>query len=217
MTDAPALVRMRTDYSSRPLDVDDLAPTWYEQLTTWLEQAREAGLTEPNAMVLATSDPDGLPSSRTVLCKGLDAGGIVFYTNYTSAKSHDLNRTRVASVTFPWYDLQRQVQLSGRVGRCSEAQSDAYWALRPRGSQLGAWASAQSTIVAGRTVLDQALAGVTRRFEGVEEIPRPPHWGGWRIVPWQVEFWQGRADRMHDRLRFEVGRDDSWSVRRLAP
>lgn len=217
MTDAPALERMRIDYASRPLDVDDLAPTWYEQLTTWLEQAREAGLTEPNAMVLATSDPDGLPSSRTVLCKGLDAGGIVFYTNYTSAKSHDLNRTRVASVTFPWYDLQRQVQLSGRVERCSEAQSDAYWALRPRGSQLGAWASAQSTIVAGRTVLDQALAGVTRRFEGVEEIPRPPHWGGWRIVPWQVEFWQGRADRMHDRLRFEVGRDDSWSVRRLAP
>ncbi|KAA1028752.1 Pyridoxamine 5'-phosphate oxidase [Pseudonocardia sp. Ae406_Ps2] len=217
MTDAPALERMRIDYASRPLDVDDLAPTWYEQLTAWLEQAREAGLTEPNAMVLATSDPDGLPSSRTVLCKGLDAGGIVFYTNYTSAKSHDLNRTRVASVTFPWYDLQRQVQLSGRVERCSEAQSDAYWALRPRGSQLGAWASAQSTIVAGRTVLDQALAGVTRRFEGVEEIPRPPHWGGWRIVPWQVEFWQGRADRMHDRLRFEVGRDDSWSVRRLAP
>lgn len=217
MTDAPALERMRIDYASRPLDVDDLAPTWYEQLTAWLEQAREAGLTEPNAMVLATSDPDGLPSSRTVLCKGLDAGGIVFYTNYTSAKSHDLNRTRVASVTFPWYDLQRQVQLSGRVERCSEAQSDAYWALRPRGSQLGAWASAQSTIVAGRTVLDQALAGVTRRFEGVEEIPRPPHWGGWRIVPWQVEFWQGRADRMHDRLRFEVGRDDSWSVHRLAP
>lgn len=217
MTDAPALERMRIDYASRPLDVDDLAPTWYEQLTAWLEQAREAGLTEPNAMVLATSDPDGLPSSRTVLCKGLDAGGIVFYTNYTSAKSHDLNRTRVASVTFPWYDLQRQVQLFGRVERCSEAQSDAYWALRPRGSQLGAWASAQSTIVAGRTVLDQALAGVTRRFEGVEEIPRPPHWGGWRIVPWQVEFWQGRADRMHDRLRFEVGRDDSWSVRRLAP
>ncbi|ALE85516.1 pyridoxamine 5'-phosphate oxidase [Pseudonocardia sp. HH130629-09] len=217
MTDAPALERMRIDYASRPLDVDGLAPIWYAQLTAWLEQAREAGLTEPNAMVLATSDPDGLPSSRTVLCKGLDAGGIVFYTNYTSAKSHDLNRTRVASVTFPWYDLQRQVHLSGRVERCSEAQSDAYWALRPRGSQLGAWASAQSTIVAGRTVLDQALAGVTRRFEGVEEIPRPPHWGGWRIVPWQVEFWQGRADRMHDRLRFEVGRDDSWSVCRLAP
>lgn len=121
MTDAPALERMRIDYASRPLDVDDLAPTWYEQLTAWLEQAREAGLTEPNAMVLATSDPDGLPSSRTVLCKGLDAGGIVFYTNYTSAKSHDLNRTRVASVTFPWYDLQRQVQLSGRVERCSES------------------------------------------------------------------------------------------------
>lgn len=217
MTDAPALERMRTDYTSRPFDVADLAPTWHEQLAAWLEQAGEAGLAEPNAMVLATADPDGVPSSRTVLCKGLDAGGVVFYTNYTSAKSHDLNRTRVAAVTFPWYDLHRQVQLAGRVERCSEAQSDAYWALRPRGSQLGAWASAQSTVVGARTALDQALAGVTARFDGVERIPRPPHWGGWRIVPWQAEFWQGREDRMHDRLRFEAGRDDNWSVRRLAP
>ncbi|ALE75143.1 MULTISPECIES: pyridoxamine 5'-phosphate oxidase [unclassified Pseudonocardia] len=217
MTDAPALERMRTDYAGRPFDVADLAPTWHEQLTVWLEEAREAALAEPNAMVLATADPEGVPSSRTVLCKGLDAGGIVFYTNYTSSKSHDLNRTRVASVTFPWYDLQRQVQLAGRVERCSDSQSDAYWALRPRGSQLGAWASAQSTVVAGRNVLDQALAGVTARFDDVERIPRPPHWGGWRIVPWQVEFWQGREDRMHDRLRFDVGRDDAWSVRRLAP
>jgi pyridoxamine 5'-phosphate oxidase len=217
MTDAPALERMRTDYAARPFDVADLAPTWHEQLTRWLDEAREAGLGEPNAMVLATADPEGVPSSRTVLCKGLDAGGIVFYTNYTSSKSHDLDRTRVASVTFPWYDLQRQVQLSGRVERCSDGQSDAYWALRPRGSQLGAWASAQSTVVAGRNVLDQALAGVTARFDDVERIPRPPHWGGWRIVPWQVEFWQGREDRMHDRLRFDAGRDDSWSVRRLAP
>ncbi|OLL75470.1 Pyridoxamine 5'-phosphate oxidase [Pseudonocardia sp. Ae168_Ps1] len=217
MTDAPALERMRTDYAGRPFDVADLAPTWHEQLTVWLEEAREAALAEPNAMVLATADPEGVPSSRTVLCKGLDAGGIVFYTNYTSSKSHDLNRTRVASVTFPWYDLQRQVQLAGRVERCSDSQSDAYWALRPRGSQLGAWASAQSTVVAGRNALDQALAGVTARFDDVERIPRPPHWGGWRIVPWQVEFWQGREDRMHDRLRFDVGRDDAWSVRRLAP
>ncbi|ANY06249.1 pyridoxamine 5'-phosphate oxidase [Pseudonocardia sp. HH130630-07] len=217
MTDAPGLERMRIDYASRPLDVADLAPSWHDQLTGWLDEARAAGTAEPNAMVLATADPDGVPSSRTVLCKGIDAAGIVFYTNYTSSKSHDLNRTRVASATFPWYDLQRQVQIAGRVERCSDAQSDAYWALRPRGSQLGAWASAQSTVVAGRNVLDQALAGVTARFEGNEAIPRPPHWGGWRILPWQVEFWQGREDRMHDRLRFDIGRDDSWSVRRLAP
>lgn len=217
MTDAPALETMRTDYASRPFDVADLAATWSEQLTAWLEEARTCGEPEPNAMVLATADPDGMPSSRTVLCKGVDAGGIVFYTNYTSAKSHDLRRTRQAAVTFPWYSLHRQVQLCGRVERCSDAQSDAYWALRPRGAQLGAWASAQSSVVAGRAVLEQALDGVTRRFADSATIPRPPHWGGWRLEPWQVEFWQGRSDRMHDRLRFEVGRDDSWSVRRLAP
>ncbi|MEQ3554554.1 pyridoxamine 5'-phosphate oxidase [Pseudonocardia nematodicida] len=217
MTDGPVLAEMRTDYEGRPFDVDDLAPTWSEQLAAWLEDARDAGLAEPNAMVLATADPDGVPSSRTVLCKGLDSGGVVFYTNYTSTKSHDLRRTRVAAVTFPWYGLHRQVQLTGRVERCSEAQSDAYWSLRPRGSQLGAWASAQSTVVARRIVLDDALTGVTRRFADTDTIPRPPHWGGWRIVPWQVEFWQGRADRMHDRLRFDIGRDDTWSVRRLAP
>ncbi|MFP5072347.1 pyridoxamine 5'-phosphate oxidase [Pseudonocardia nantongensis] len=217
MTDAPALESMRTDYATRPFDVADVAATWHEQLAAWLDDARTGGEPEPNAMVLATADPDGVPSSRTVLCKGIDVGGIVFYTNYTSAKSHDLRRTRTAAVTFPWYSLQRQVQLTGRVERCPEAQSDAYWALRPRGSQLGAWASAQSTVVAGRTVLDQALDGVTRRFADTDRIPRPPHWGGWRIDPWQVEFWQGREDRMHDRLRFELGRDDRWSIRRLAP
>ncbi|MCO5602494.1 hypothetical protein L7F22_056626 [Adiantum nelumboides] len=168
-------------------------------------------------MVLATADEHGVPSSRTVLCKGLDERGVVLYTNYTSHKSRDLNLTRVASVTFPWFAMQRQVQVVGRVERCSDAESDAYWAERPRGSQLGAWASAQSTVVARRTVLDDALSTVTQRFADVEEIPRPPHWGGWRIVPWQVEFWQGRHDRMHDRLRFELGRDDAWQVRRLAP
>lgn len=217
MTDAPALETMRTDYTSHPLDVADLAATWHEQLTSWLDDARVAAAPEPNAMVLATADGNGVPSSRTVLCKGLDAGGIVFYTNYTSTKSHDLRHSRTAAATFPWYSLHRQVQVAGRVERCSEAQSDAYWALRPRGSQLGAWASAQSTVVTGRTALDQALQGAIRRFADTERIPRPPHWGGWRLEPWQVEFWQGRSDRMHDRLRFETGEDDRWSVRRLAP
>lgn len=212
-----SLPRMRTDYDSRPFDVDDLAPTWHEQLAAWLAEAERRQVPDPNAMVLATADEHGVPSSRTVLCKGLDADGIVFYTNFTSSKSHDLHRTRVAAVTFPWYGLHRQVHLAGRVERCPEAESDAYWAERPRGAQLGAWASAQSTVVARRVALDDALSGVTRRFADEERIPRPPHWGGWRISPWQVEFWQGRADRMHDRLRFEFGRDDRWQVRRLAP
>lgn len=212
-----SLPRMRIDYESRPLEPDDLAGTWHEQLAGWMDAAGEAGLPEPNAMVLATADEHGVPSSRTVLCKGLDERGVVLYTNYTSAKSHDLHLTRVAAVTFPWFGMQRQVQLAGRVERCTDQESDEYWAGRPRGSQLGAWASAQSAVMARRSVIDDALSGVTRRFADTDAIPRPPHWGGWRIVPWQVEFWQGRSDRMHDRLRFELGRDDRWQIRRLAP
>jgi pyridoxamine 5'-phosphate oxidase len=212
------LAAMRVDYRSGELDVDVLAPTWHEQLAVWLAEAQAAGLPEANAMVLATADPEGHPSSRTVLCKGLDERGVVFYTNYTSAKSHDLRRSRFASVTFPWYGLQRQVHLRGRVEQASYAEADAYWASRPRGSQLGAWASAQSVTVHDRNVLDDALESITRRFADTEAIPRPPHWGGWRLVPDEVEFWQGRTNRMHDRLRFVGNRDDrTWRVVRLAP
>lgn len=212
-----SLSGMRVDYRDEGLDVGDLAPTWHEQLSTWVAEAAAAGLSEPNAMVLATTDVEGRPSSRTVLCKGLDARGVVFYTNYTSAKSHDLRATRWASVTFGWLAMQRQAHLRGTVETVASAESRAYWASRPRGSQLGAWASAQSSPVADRRVLDEALAGVTRRFAEVEDVPLPTHWGGWRIVPDQVEFWQGRRNRMHDRLRFESGPDRSWRVRRLAP
>lgn len=214
MTDQ--LANMRVDYRSEGFDVGQLAPTWYEQLAGWLAAAEADGVAEANAMVLATAGDDGRPSSRTVLCKGLDARGVVFYTNYTSAKSHDLRATRYASATFPWYAQHRQVHVRGSVQLVDPAETRAYWATRPRGSQLGAWASAQSAPVRDRRVLDDALAGITQRF-GDEPVPVPPHWGGWRIVPDQVEFWQGRTDRMHDRLRFEVGRDRGWTVRRLAP
>lgn len=211
------LADMRVDYRRDELDVGDLAPTWHEQLVRWLDEATAAGVVEPNAMVLATTDVDGAPSSRTVLCKGVDERGVVFYTNYTSAKSRDLRTTRQAAVTFPWYAQQRQVSLRGLVERVAPAETRAYWESRPRGSQLGAWASAQSTPVADRQALDAALAAAERRFADVAEVPVPPHWGGWRIAPERVEFWQGRANRMHDRLRFELGFDRSWQVRRLAP
>jgi len=169
-------------------------------------------------MVLATAGEDGRPSSRTVLCKGLDERGVVFYTNYTSAKSRDLRLTRYASVTFPWYPQHRQAHVRGIVETVSAAETQEYWSSRPRGSQLGAWASAQSVIVRNRRVLDDALAGVTQRFADDEIVPVPQHWGGWRIVPDEVEFWQGRTNRMHDRLRFVLdGHDRSWAVRRLAP
>lgn len=216
------LAAMRVDYGATTtgaggLDVADLAPTWHEQLAAWLERAEADGVVEANAMVLATAGADGRPASRTVLCKGLDARGVVFYTNYTSAKSHDLRSTRYASATFPWYAQHRQVHVRGPVEMVSPAETLAYWSSRPRGSQLGAWASAQSAPVRERRVLDDALDGVTRRFGVEEAVPVPPHWGGWRIKPEQVEFWQGRSNRMHDRLRFELAADRNWTVRRLAP
>jgi pyridoxamine 5'-phosphate oxidase len=212
------LEEMRVDYPSDELDVGDLARTWHEQLSDWLGEAVAAGVAEPNAMVLATAGDDGRPTSRTVLCKGLDAAGVVFYTNYTSAKSRDLRATRYASATFPWYLQHRQVHVRGTVELVAPAESRAYWATRPRGSQLGAWASAQSVIVRDRRVLDAALEAVTQRFADQAEVPPPPHWGGWRIVPEQVEFWQGRTNRMHDRLRYEIdSHDRSWTIRRLAP
>ncbi|GAA3219764.1 pyridoxamine 5'-phosphate oxidase [Pseudonocardia petroleophila] len=214
MTDQ--LAGMRVDYRSEGLDVEQLDPTWHGQLAAWLAEAEADGVVEANAMVLATAGEDGRPASRTVLCKGLDARGVVFYTNYTSAKSHDLRATRYASATFPWYLQHRQVHVRGTVEAVTAEETQAYWATRPRGSQLGAWASAQSVRVRDRRVLDDALAGVTRRF-GDDPVPVPPHWGGWRIVPDQVEFWQGRTNRMHDRLRFEADRDRTWTVRRLAP
>lgn len=213
------LATMRVDYGAagaEGFDVGDLAPTWHEQLAAWLGKAEADGVVEANAMVLATAGDDGRPSSRTVLCKGLDHRGVVFYTNYTSAKSHDLRATRYASATFPWYVQHRQVHVRGSVQAVTPAETLTYWSSRPRGSQLGAWASAQSAPVRERRVLDDALAGVTRRF-GDDPVPVPPHWGGWRIEPDQVEFWQGRSNRMHDRLRFERTDDHRWTVRRLAP
>jgi pyridoxamine 5'-phosphate oxidase len=211
------LAGMRVAYGTTGLDVADLAPSWHEQLSAWMAAAEEAGVVESNAMVLATADEEGRPASRTVLCKGIDERGVVFYTNYTSAKSRALRLSRYASATFPWYLMQRQVHVRGHVELVEAAESRAYGESRPRGSQLGAWASAQSAVVRARRVLDDALASITARFEG-QDVPLPPHWGGWRIVPEQVEFWQGRADRMHDRLRFEVDRAArTWKIRRLAP
>jgi pyridoxamine 5'-phosphate oxidase len=210
------LPAMRVSYEQGALEANQLAGTWYEQLERWLDEARRAGLAEPNAMVLATADPSGRPSSRTVLCKGISERGVVFFTNYTSAKSHDLLATRFASATFPWFAMQRQAHVRGVVEKVSQAETAAYWAGRPRGSQLSAWASPQSRSVHSRSTLESALANVERQFADADKVPVPPHWGGWRIRPQTVEFWQGRQDRMHDRLVYEM-RADEWRVQRLAP
>ncbi|HEU0087222.1 MAG TPA: pyridoxamine 5'-phosphate oxidase [Pseudonocardiaceae bacterium] len=208
---------MRVAYTAGELDVDDLAATWYEQLAHWLDEALVAGLPEPNAMVLATADAEGLPSSRTVLAKALDQHGVVFFTNFTSRKMHDLNVTRFAAATFPWLGLHRQVNLRGPIEVIGRVQTRAYWETRPRGAQLGAWASAQSTVVADRRALDVALEQATQRFADVERVPLPPHWGGVRVSPVSVEFWQGRPNRMHDRLRYGSNNEGTWTVQRLAP
>jgi pyridoxamine 5'-phosphate oxidase len=200
------------------LTEDALAGTWHEQLARWLAEATDAGLAEPNAMVLATADSAGRASSRTVLCKGLDERGVVFYSNHTSAKGHQLRDTHWASATFPWYPLQRQVHVRGVADRIAPEETRAYWETRPRGSQLGAWASVQSAVVAGRRQLEDALEAVTRRYADTEQVPLPPHWGGTRIRPQTVEFWQGRPDRLHDRLRFGLDpATRTWSVVRLQP
>jgi len=210
------LAAARKSYEGAGLDEGELAASWWEQLERWMTDAAVAGVPEPNAMVLATSDSEGQPSTRTVLCKGLDARGIVLFTNYRSRKGRQLAGNRRASVTFPWVGLARQVTLLGPTERVSEAESDAYFASRPRGSQLGAWASLQSEVAAGREELVAQMNATEARFDGVE-VPRPEHWGGIRLTPAEVEFWQGRPNRLHDRLRFVTGTDDAWTVQRFNP
>jgi pyridoxamine 5'-phosphate oxidase len=206
----------RREYTAAGLYESDLADDPDVQLARWLAEARAGGLPEPNAMVLSTVGPDGAPSSRMVLLKGLDAGGLVFYTNYGSRKSQDLAANPRCCLLFPWQPLQRQVRVEGLARRLSAEVSDRYFATRPRGAQLGAWASRQSTVVADRAELEEAYAAAEARWPGRQPVPRPEGWGGFVLDPHTVEFWQGRPDRMHDRLRYRRT-GDVWVVERLAP
>lgn len=213
----PDPARMRRSYDLATLDESSLAATWLDQLQDWFGQAfRDFGAVEANAIQLATVDDSGLPSVRTVLAKGIDERGVSFFTNYESAKARDLEARRYAAIVFVWPAHERQVRLSGPVARVSHEETAAYFATRPRGSQLGAWASPQSRVVASRTELEERLAEVERRF-GDGDIPPPPHWGGYLLTPELVEFWQGRPDRLHDRLQFRRDMSGEWTVERLAP
>jgi pyridoxamine 5'-phosphate oxidase len=214
---------MRRSYELATLDESSLAPTWLAQLQDWFGQAfRDFGAVEANAIQLATVDDAGLPSVRTVLAKGIDERGVSFFTNYESAKARDLDARRYAAIVFVWPAHERQVRLSGPVERVSAEETAEYFATRPRGSQLGAWASPQSQVIASRAVLEDLLAETMGRFAD-REVPPPPHWGGYLLRPELVEFWQGRPDRLHDRLRFRLtgtGSPDGpgrWVVERLAP
>lgn len=206
---------MRRDYARAGLDEDAAGAEPVTLFARWLDEAVAAGVHEPNAMALATATPDGRPSSRIVLLKGFDARGLVFFTGYESRKGRELTANPWAAATMLWHSLERQVRVEGAVTRLSDPESDAYFASRPRGSQVGAVASPQSRVIAGREVLEQRALEVERFFAD-SDVERPPVWGGYRVALERVEFWQGRASRLHDRIRFvRVG--DDWRRERLAP
>jgi pyridoxamine 5'-phosphate oxidase len=207
---------LRRTYERAALDESTIAPTWLEQLRSWFDDAVQlAGSPEPNAMQVATVDDAGRPTVRTVLAKAIDERGVTFYTNYGSVKARDLDARPYAAAQFVWLAHERQVRLSGPVQRVSAAETEAYFHSRPRGSQLGAWASPQSQVIASRAVLERAYAEAERRFAD-GEVPVPDHWGGYLLTPDSVEFWQGRPDRLHDRLRFRRS-GGTWTLERLAP
>ncbi len=206
----------RVQYETAGLDRHDLDESPIQQWHAWYVDALDAGLPEPNAMAIASVDDDGLPDSRIVLARGVDDEGITFFGNYESAKGRQLDANPLASAVFPWLGLHRQVRVRGTVELLSSVESDAYFASRPRESQIGAWASPQSTVIDDRSELELLVARFTAEFEG-REVPRPSHWGGWLLVPETYEFWQGRPSRLHDRFRYRADLDGAWIIERLAP
>lgn len=223
--DSEALAALRREYQDHGLVEADLAPDPVTQLRRWLRDAAAAGVTEPNAMVLATVDPAGAPSARTVLLKGLDERGLVFFTNHRSRKGRELADNPLVALVFPWYDLERQVAVRGRCERTTVAESAAYFAGRPYRAQVGAWASRQSEVVDDREAVERRWAELTGRWprpagSGTPDaVPVPDFWGGYRVDPLTVEFWQGRPSRLHDRLQYRRhgGPVSGWVVERLSP
>ncbi|MFE3828203.1 pyridoxamine 5'-phosphate oxidase [Streptomyces sp. NPDC059092] len=212
---------MREQYRTTPLLDKDLAATPMDQFARWFEEAAACGFPEPNAMVVATATPEGRPSSRTVLLKAYDDRGFVFFTNYTSRKGKEIAANRHVSLLFPWHRLARQIVVTGTAARTGRDETAAYFRTRPHGSQLGAWASDQSTSIGSREDLLQRYEALADRYPEGEQVPVPPHWGGYRVRPETVEFWQGHENRLHDRLRYVHGEGPDgrpgWRVERLCP
>jgi pyridoxamine 5'-phosphate oxidase len=212
----PDSLRRHTDYGQQPLTEREILRDPIAQFSLWLEQADESKVYEPNAMVLSTVEPDGLPSSRTVLLRTVDAHGFEFFTSYTSQKGRALLNNPEVAIVFPWYLIHRQVIVRGTAEPSDPTISDAYFASRPRGAQIAAVASDQSQPIASRDLLEARVAELEAQFEG-GDVPRPDTWGGFRIHPRSIEFWQGRTSRMHDRLRFTRTGDGDWAMERLQP
>jgi pyridoxamine 5'-phosphate oxidase len=209
------LARLRNEYQAAGLARADLPARPIDLWRRWLADAQDCGIAEINAMIVSTVDPDGAPSSRTVLCKGADDDGFVFFTNYLSRKGHALAHEPRIALLFPWHQISRQVIVTGTAVPVSRAESEAYFATRPRGAQISAWASEQSQPVGSRDSLERRVGELEAEYAD-RDVACPPHWGGYRVAPHAIEFWQGRGDRLHDRLRYVSGAD-GWTVQRLAP
>ena len=212
-----SIADLRQNYTLAGLSEADLDSNPIQQFNLWFEQALAADLIEPNAMTLATATADGKPSARIVLLKGVSEQGFVFYTNYGSQKGRQLIANPYAALVFHWDKLERQIRIEGKVEKLSSVESLEYFHSRPKASQLGAWTSNQSQVIANREVLEQKLASLQAQYSDEDTIPLPEHWGGFRVVPNRLEFWQGRPSRLHDRLVYDLEADGSWSISRLAP
>jgi pyridoxamine 5'-phosphate oxidase len=207
---------IRKDYRLQTLDEAGVSADPIQQFGVWWQEALQSEIVEVNAMTLATANEQGVPSARIVLLKGYDERGFVFFSNYESKKAGDLQVNPVASLVFFWKELERQVRISGSVEKVTELESDQYFQSRPEGSRIGAWASPQSTVISSRQVIEEKVEALQAAFEG-KEIPRPLHWGGYRVVPNRIEFWQGRSSRLHDRIQYTLQSDGNWIIERLAP
>jgi pyridoxamine 5'-phosphate oxidase len=211
-----SLADLRRDYTQAGLDARDLDPDPLKQFAKWFEQALKAGIREPNAMVLATVGADAQPSVRIVLLKGVGQRGFTFFTSYQSRKAAELAHNSKAALNFPWIELERQVNVAGRVTKLTLAEAEAYFKVRPRGSRLGALASHHSAVIPDRSVLEQRMRELEAQFPG-DEIPMPDYWGGYCLAPTEIEFWQGRPNRLHDRFRYSRTDNGPWTFNRLAP
>ena len=208
---------LREDYRRSTLEMSETDKSPFRQFDKWFREALQAEIPEPNAMTVATVAADGKPSARVVLLKGVDERGFVFYTNYESQKGRELDENPAVALVFNWLGLERQIRIEGTAEKISEAESEAYFQKRPKKSQIGAWASPQSRPIRGRDILNENTAALQEKYADSENLPRPPHWGGFRVKAERIEFWQGRSSRLHDRINYIKTAEGKWMRERLAP